>query len=35
MKTDYLVTSDAQLLKHAPAAALTPEDATDLVFWCI
>ncbi len=28
MKADFLVTSDATLLKHAPVAALTPEDAT-------
>ena len=28
MKADYLVTSDAALLKHATVATLTPQDAT-------
>lgn len=28
MRADFLVTSDAALLKHAPVAALSPEDAT-------
>lgn len=28
MKADFLVTSDAALLRHAPVAALSPEDAT-------